>query len=270
VREQSDSVEAPQGRRKRNPFALLMAIVLIQGTETAWGAPTDEIQVYDASIAAVGIFNLTWHNNFTASGNSIAAFPGAIAAEHSLNGVTEWAYGVTPWFEAGLYIPLYTLTGSGSLTYNGFKLRTLFVVPEAQSRHFFYGVNFEYSDNSRHWDPKAFTAEVRPIVGWRFGSFDLIFNPILDYDSSGFSGLHFAPASRLAAHVNHDWAVAAELYDDFGPVKKFLPSSAQSHQLFAVVDHNVGKTAIEFGAGYGLTQGSDRAVLKLILSRDLN
>lgn len=31
-------------------------------------AQTDEIRVYDASIAAPGIFNLTWHNNYTPSG----------------------------------------------------------------------------------------------------------------------------------------------------------------------------------------------------------
>ncbi len=31
-------------------------------------AQTDEIQVYDGEIAAPGIFNLTWHNNFTPMG----------------------------------------------------------------------------------------------------------------------------------------------------------------------------------------------------------
>ena len=77
-------------------------------------AQTDEIQVYDAEIAAPGVFNLTWHNNFTPrSGlcHPVAAQSGGVIPNHSLNGVPEWAYGVAQWFEAGLYLPLYTITG---------------------------------------------------------------------------------------------------------------------------------------------------------------
>src|SRR5689334_13768542 len=73
-------------------------------------AQTDEIQVYDGSIAAPGKFNLTWHNNFTPDGLKTPAFPSAIIADKSFNGVTEWAYGVTDWFEAGLYLPLYSIS----------------------------------------------------------------------------------------------------------------------------------------------------------------
>src|SRR5215475_3641172 len=108
-------------------------------------AQTDEIQVYDAGIAPVGTFNLTWHNNYTPSGSRSPAFNGGLVPNHSLNGVTEWAYGVAPWFEAGLYLPLYSVSSGGAVTYNGFKLRALFVVPDAASRPFFYGVNFEFS-----------------------------------------------------------------------------------------------------------------------------
>ena len=45
-------------------------------------AQTDEIQVYDASIAEVGVFNITWHNNFTPDGLKVGAFPGAIIPNH--------------------------------------------------------------------------------------------------------------------------------------------------------------------------------------------
>jgi hypothetical protein len=231
---------------------------------------TDEIQVYDAGIAAPGVFNLTWHNNYTLAGNRAPDFAGGIAANHTLSGATEWALGVTPWFEAGLYFPLYSLSGPGALTYNGFKLRTLFVVPNAAERRFFYGVNFEYSDNTAHWDSKAFTAEIRPIFGWHLGPVDVIVNPILDYGSSGLSGLDFAPATRLAMRLADQWTVAAEEYADFGPLRHFDSTRAQTHQLFAIIDHPLGKTEVEFGAGYGITAASDRWALKLILSRDLH
>src|SRR5258708_38343312 len=71
-------------------------------------AQTDEIQVYTGELAPVGIFNLTWHNNYTPRGIKTPAFPGALTSDQSLNGVTEWALGVTDWFAAGrLLSPLH-------------------------------------------------------------------------------------------------------------------------------------------------------------------
>ncbi|PYS48076.1 MAG: hypothetical protein DMG13_26350 [Acidobacteria bacterium] len=72
-------------------------------------AQTDEIQVYDGGLADVGKFNLTIHSNFTPKGIKTPAFPGAITSDHSFNGAAEWALGVTKWFEAGLYLPLYSV-----------------------------------------------------------------------------------------------------------------------------------------------------------------
>src|SRR5271154_7136045 len=69
-------------------------------------AQTDEIQVYDGEIAPPGIFNLMIHNNFTPKGRTVPDYPGAIIANHSYQVTAEWAYGVTPWFEQGLYMPV--------------------------------------------------------------------------------------------------------------------------------------------------------------------
>jgi hypothetical protein len=233
-------------------------------------AQTDEIQVYDARIAAQGIFNLTWHNNYTPDGRTSPSYPGGIVPNHTLNGVPEWAYGVAPWFEAGLYLPLYSLAGNGALTFNGFKLRALFVEPDAGNRRFVYGVNFEFSYNTEHWNQNRYTQEIRPIIGWHLGPLDVIVNPILDNAYKGFSQLDFAPASRVAYNFGETWAVAAEEYDDFGPLRGFYRSNQQEHQLYAVIDHNSKVWMVEAGVGLGLTSATDKVVFKLILSRDLN
>jgi hypothetical protein len=242
----------------------------------AWLAPpssvraqTDEIQVYDGGIAPVGAVNLTLHNNFTPSGSTAPAFPGAVVPDKSLNGVAEWAYGVAPWFEAGLYFPLYTISNSGGVSYNGMKLRTLFATPDADKRKFFYGVNLEFSFNTAHWDERTYTSEIRPIIGAHLGRFDLIFNPIVDNSWNGFSKLEFVPATRLGMTLSEKYKIALEEYDDFGRVTHFLPASRQSHQLFAVIDMNTRWVDIEAGIGAGLTSASDHRVFKLILSRDL-
>lgn len=234
-------------------------------------AQTDEIEVYDAEIAEPGVFGLTWHNNFTFSGPRQAQYPGGVVPEHSLNGVPEWAYGVTDWFEAGLYMPVYTVTRDHGFLLDGFKLRLLFVSPHAAERRFFYGANFEFSFNTHHWNPDRYTSEIRPIVGWHLGRFDVIFNPIIDNSyNGGFGGLQFVPAARLAWNVSPVWTVAAEEYSDFGTFHRFEPSSRQSHQLWAVIDHHARSFTLEAGLGFGLTGASDHRVFKLILERDLN
>ncbi len=77
-------------------------------------AQTDEIQVYDAAIAEPGVFNLMVHTNFTPIGRKTPDFPGAIIPNDSVNGAWEWAYGVTDWFEQGLYLPVYTPYSQGA------------------------------------------------------------------------------------------------------------------------------------------------------------
>jgi len=245
-----------------------IAAAWIGATSATARAQTDEIQVYNAEIAAPGVLNLTLHDNYTPDGLKTPAFPGGVVSNGALNGVPEWAYGVTDWMEAGLYLPLYSLPKDGKPQLDGFKLRALFVEPDAASKTFFYGVNFEFSFNSKHWDASPYTSEIRPIVGWRFGKVDLIVNPILDNAYKGLSRLDFAPETRLAYNVSSLWAVAAEEYDDFGPLRGFY-GRQQTHQMFGVVDFNGKPVNVEFGVGVGLTPATDRLALKLILSRDL-
>jgi hypothetical protein len=247
--------------------ALVAALVLLPQSAVA---QTDEIQVYDGGLAAPGIFNLTWHNNFTPSGVSDPAFPGAVVADRSWNGVPEWAYGVTRWFEAGLYMPLYSRDKDSGWGLDGFKLRALFAVPGADDRRFFYGANFELSFNARRWDQERVTSEIRPIIGWHLKPVDIIVNPIVDTAYDGLGNLELVPATRVAYNVSPVWAVAAEEYDDFGPLRHFSAPSRQAHQLYAVIDRTGGLFDIEAGIGFGLTPASDHLTIKLILSRDLN
>ena len=246
--------------------AIVLTALVIPATAVA---QTDEIQVYDGGLADKGTVNLTWHNNFTPNGLASPAFPGAVVANKSFNGVTEWALGVTSWFEAGLYLPLYSRDKTTGWGIDGVKLRALFAVPHADDRTFFYGANFEFSYNARRWDPTRFTSEVRPIVGWHLTPIDIIVNPIVDTAYDGLENLEFVPAARVAYNFQSGWAVAAEEYDDFGPVRAFLPRTLQAHQLYGVVDRSWKNWDIEAGVGLGLTNGSDRVTLKLIVSRDL-
>lgn len=238
-------------------------------------AQTDEIQVYDGAIAPPGIFNLMVHNNFTPKGRTEPDYPGAIIANHSYQVTAEWAYGVTPWFEQGLYMPVTSpySTNYGA-TINGFKIRELFARPKAKEHTFFYAANFEFSVNHSYWESRTISSEIRPIVGLHLHRWDLIYNPIVDTDYTGGVGnLQYNPSGRVAYNFNERWALAAEEYDGFGPLHAFLPVSKQFHEVWATTDYSGAKLLgvnVETGVGYGLTGASDKWTLKLMLSRDLN
>jgi hypothetical protein len=265
-----DELKAEMLRRTISARAWWVAAALFSAHGLAF-AQTDEIQVYDAAIAEQGKFNLMIHNNFTPDGLKTPAFPGAVESNHALVGVAEWAYGVTDWFEQGLYLPLYSFSQNDGATYNGFKLRWLIVKPHAASDKFFYGMNFEFSVNQPQWDPRHFTSEVRPIVGWHLRPVDIIVNPIMDTSyMGGFKSLDFAPSVRVAYNFSPKWAGAVEEYADFGPLRQIYSATEQSHQIWGVVDHASKIVNIEAGIGFGLTSSSDKVTLKLMVSRDLN
>jgi hypothetical protein len=248
----------------------LCVAVLLGALSAAVRAQTDEIEIYDAGIAEPGQFELTAHGNYTPDGQKQAAFPGGVAPNHSLNGALEWAYGVADFFELGLYFPVYTVTNRGNPQLDGAKLRTLWVVPHARQREFFYGVNFEFSYNLHHWEETRTALEMRPIAGLHEGRWDFILNPIVDYGFKGIGTAHFAPAERVAYNASQRWAFALEHYSDLGPLRDIAPVSQQAQTLFAVTDYTLdGSNSLEFGVGHGFTAASDDAVVKLILNHEL-
>ena len=254
-----------------NRALVFLAVATVLAAAPAIGlAQTDEIQVYDAEIAEPGVINLMWHQNFTPNGIKEPAFPGAIISDHSYNGVPEFAFGITPWFEQGLYIPVYSFSKGRGSTLDSVKLRELFVRPHAGDHTFFYGMNFEFSYNASYWETRHFTSEIRPIIGLHLHPVDIIVNPILDTDWTGVSNYVFAPEMRLAYNYSPKWTFAAEHYAGYGPVRQFATVSGQYHAMWAVVDHTSKVLDVEAGIGFGLTAATDKVTLKLMLSRDIH
>ena len=223
----------------------------------------DEIQVYNAGIAAVGQFTIQQHLNYIPLGVKDAPFPGGLISHNSINGTPEFAYGVTDWWEVGLYLP-FAIKDQQFLS-DSFKLRTLFVTPHAEQRDFFYGVNFEFSNTTPKFSQTRFGMEIRPIIGVRNADYEFIFNPIVDIGFGKFGEERFTPAARLARKLGPDLFVGLEYYADFGQIGNFANLADQQHTLFAVTDFKLGVFGVNFGVGYGLTPASDRWVVKTIV-----
>src|SRR6266446_5612486 len=108
-------------RRRFWQFCLLagtaLSVALAQPAKAV-----DEIQVYNAGIAAAGQFTIQQHLNYVALGQRDPPFPGGLVSHHSINGTPEFAYGVTDWWEVGLYLP-FAIQDRQFLS-DSFKLRT--------------------------------------------------------------------------------------------------------------------------------------------------
>jgi hypothetical protein len=223
----------------------------------------DEIQVYNAGIAAPGQFTIQQHLNYVGAGLASPPFPGGLVSNHSINGTPEFAYGVTDWWEVGLYLP-FAIQDQQFLS-DSFKLRTLFVSPNADQRNFFYGINFEFSNTTPKFSQTRFGLEIRPIVGVRNADYEFIVNPIVDIGFGQYGQADFAPAARIARKLGPDLFVGLEYYADFGEIGNFARLADQQHTLFAVTDFKLGVFDVDLGVGYGLTSASDRFVIKTIV-----
>ena len=224
---------------------------------------TDEIQVYNAGIAAPGQFTIEQHLNYVPLGVKSPPFPGGLISNNSINGTPEFAYGVTDWWEVGLYLP-FAIKDQQFLS-DAFKLRTLFVSPHAEQRDFFYGVNFEFSNTTPKFSQSRFGLEIRPIVGVRNADWEFIVNPIVDVSFGKYGEADFKPAARVARNLAPDTFIGLEYYADFGEIGNFAKLADQQHTLFAVTDFKLGVFDVDFGVGYGLTPASDRWVIKTII-----
>jgi hypothetical protein len=140
---------------------------------------------------------------------------------------------------------------------NGGKIRNLFVVPDAEKRNFFYGINFELSYETPPFSQTPWALEIRPIIGVRNKDWEFIVNPIVYVDFSATGQTVFAPALRLARNLGEDQFVGMEYYENLGRLG--------NDQLYAVTDFKLGKIDVELGIGYGLTPESDRLVTKAII-----
>ena len=243
-------------------------LVLATFGAASMAAATDEIQVYDASIAEPGQLTLQQHLNYAISGRRVPDFPGGLVSNHSLNGTPELAYGVTDWYEVGLYAP-FAVSNHGTFFSDGVKIRQLFVSPHADQREFFYGVNFELSYATPQFAQTKIGLEIRPIIGVRKDDWEFIVNPIIDSGFGRRGETHFAPAVRVARKVSGDVALGVEYYSDLGRITGFSRLQEQQHALFGVIDFKVGKIDVDFGIGYGFTKGSDKLVVKTIIGTAL-
>lgn len=244
-----------------------LALLLSVASRRAHATDPFEIQVYDGTANAPGVPGIELHVNTVPIGLKTAPPP-----EYPLNAQTHFtlepSLGLFPWWELGGYFEM-ALRGDQAFDYAGVKLRNKFVTPPTWSPHWRLGLNIEFSLVPETYDRGRWANELRPIVAFENGQIAFAFNPIVDTSLAGpdaSAGPTFEPCVSLAYKIREVVSVGFEYYSNLGPFSGFLPWREQEQYVYEVVNLlSVPHLELNAGVGEGLTDGSNRLVLKMIL-----
>lgn len=248
---------------------VLVGAALLGVARTAFAVLPDEIQVYTDDINAPGEASMELHVNTTPRGRRAPEFPGEVVPHHGLRVTPELALGLTPDFEAGLYLPA-TRDVEGRVLFGGPKVRLKWLPlrPAEGATGAFAGLNGEYAWLTRYMEPGTRRLELRPIAGWRGEGWLFAFNPVLDWALNGperGGRPAFAPSAKFAKDVGGGVALGAELYVEAGRLGRPLARNDQARTLFFAMEFEKAPVPLHIGIGRGLTDAADKWTLKAIL-----
>ena len=243
---------------KINNIGILLVALI--NTANSYAASSDEIQVYDDSINQPGELNVDNHINYVPEGIKEKARYQEVPAHHNFRFTPEFAYGLTKNWEAGFYIPTIRF-GNGDWYIEGAKVRLKYIADHAE-HGFYWGINQELAKTTYRTDDVPWNYELRCILGYKIGSWNLVTNPIFGFALSGHSHTpKFTPDFRVVNQISEKVALGIEQYMDLGPINQ-LRSHVQ--ETYLTIDTVILKNAVQFGIGHGWTKESNDTTVKVI------
>ena len=226
-----------------------------------------EIQVYGSETIPQGSTMLELHSNVAALGTT-STVEGVLPTQGAFHETLELTHGWTPWFETGVYL-FTSIQPDGGWEWVGDHIRPRIRAPESWQLPVGLSLSAEVGYQRREFSTDTWTLELRPIIDTQQGPWYVSINPAFEYAIRGLNhgeGFEFSPALKLSYGVTPKVALGLEYYGSAGPVSGFDSPSQQQHQLFPVLDLDLGpRWEFNFGVGAGLTPSTDRLIIKLIL-----
>jgi hypothetical protein len=253
----------------RCPRRIALALALVLLPAAAGGQDNYEIQVYGAALVPPGATMLELHSNFTVAGER-ASLNGVRPTAHALHETVEVTHGFSDWLEIGVYLFTSARAGDG-WQWVGDHIRPRLSVPARW--HWPVGVSLsqEIGYQRRAFSTDTWTWEIRPIVDRQLGRWYVSLNPAIEQALKGASagaGFSFSPNAQVSVALSRVVTAALEYYGGFGPFNDLAPLDRSEQLVFPALDLNLGPAwECNIGAGIGLTPGTDRLLLKLIVGR---
>jgi hypothetical protein len=230
-----------------------------------------EVQVYGADLVAPMNTMFELHSNFTFEGSKTVMY-GVLPDNHALHETLEITQGITSWFETGFYI-FTSYRAQQGYQWVGDHIRPRVRVPEEWHWPVNVSLSTEIGYQRRSYSPDTWTWEIRPIVDKQLGAWYVAFNPAVDRAFHGLDvskGVTFAPNVKVSYDVTKKVAVGIEYYGALGSITGFDPLTDQQQAIFPAIDLNLSPNwEFNFGAGIGMTGGTDHLLVKMILGRRL-
>jgi outer membrane putative beta-barrel porin/alpha-amylase len=244
---------------------LFVACALLPSFARAQG--NFEIQVYPSETVPPGTTMVELHSNVAALGTT-GKENGVLPTQGAFHETLEITQGWTSWFETGFYVFTSIQPDSG-WEWVGDHIRPRVRVPESWHLPVGLSLSTEIGYQQRRFSTDTWTLEIRPIIDKQWGPWYVSFNPAFGLSLKGETahrGFEFSPSFKVGYDVTPKVSLGLEYYGTIGPVSRADPWREQQHQIFPVVDLNLGpKWEFNFGVGVGLTPSTDRLIVKMIL-----
>ena len=234
----------PAGTARR-----IVAALFIGGVACASAAPPNEIKVFTDELASYREHTLETHVN---KGNASAP----------LQIMPEYSYGIHPNWELSLQLPFAFTTEQAKA--EGYRVELQYIAPHNEEEGLYWGINVEVARINRIDEQSYWNLELIPIVGYRRARWHVVANPALEKPSSG-SAVMWSPSAKVAYRAFGRNYFGAEYYVEAGPLRHRLPSGEQSRTVYLAWDGNAGRSDVNLGIGRGLTDASERWVIKSII-----
>jgi len=218
-------------------------------------AAPNEIKVFTDELARPGEHTLEVHANKTSSAGAKAEEP-----RTPLQLMPEYSYGIAPNWEASLQLPF--SFPEQDVRLEGYRAELQYVAPHDGDRGLYWGANAELARIEKSGQAGFWSAELIAILGYRAGRWHLAANPALEQRLTGDARTtSFTPAAKVSYVVAGRNALGAEYYLE---APRGSSREKQSQMLYVAWDAKLGDSDLNVGVGRGLTDASDRWVLKMI------
>jgi len=253
-------------------FALFVSCGALAIPEAAPAQNNFEIQVYGSETVPPRSTMVELHSNVAAEG-SRSTVDGVLRTQGAFHETLEITQGITSWVETGFYV-FTSIQPDTTWEWVGDHIRPRVRVPESWRVPVGLSLSTELGYQRRAFSVDTWTLELRPIIDKQWGAWYVSINPVLDRAIKGESvgkGFEFSPAAKVSYGVTPTVAVGLEYYGALGPVSHFDRARDQQHQLFPVIDLDLGpQWEFNAGVGVGLTPSTDRLIIKMILGYRFN
>jgi hypothetical protein len=228
---------------------------------------TREFKVYPASTAVEGELEFSFWNNYTASNGQPYIFKGTPVSKSDLMEYSlEIEYGITDRFTVEGYADFEQPKGEPFQYVQTKAVLARYRLFMESEKAWDTSLYVEYALPQQSYHPSE-EVEARLILEKAVGRWTIRLNPILSKNVSGpqvSEGMEFAYAAGVYWRNFHHVVAGLEF---FGNIGELTSTPEHLHYLMPVVAINFGTGwKWEAGAGFGLTDESDRMILKNMIS----